>query len=193
MSAPDTPTSAPPPKRRKKIDAGLIVLALICAVSGAAVWALHGPAVFTEALLAELGFAALLLPKVVGGILLAVALGYVLPRDRILSLAGPDSGVLGLAVATAAGALFPGGPAVTFALTAGLMTSGADMAAGVAMVSGWVLLSANRTLIWELSFLPAHFVGLRVLMTLPVPILLGLAVRHVARRRRDAETREAAE
>ena len=84
---------------------------------------------------------------------------------------------------TAAGALFPGGPAVTFALTAGLITSGADIAAGVAMVSGWVLLSANRTLIWELSFLPAHFVGLRVLMTLPVPILLGLAIRHVARRR----------
>ncbi|MBY5971566.1 hypothetical protein [Pseudooceanicola marinus] len=190
MSAPD-PSPQTPPKKRKKIDAGLITLALICAASGAAVWVLHGPEVFTDTLLVELGFAAMLLPKVVGGILLAVALGYVLPRERILALAGPDSGVRGLAVATAAGALFPGGPAVTFALTAGLITSGADIAAGVAMVSGWVLLSANRTLIWELSFLPAHFVGLRVLMTLPVPILLGLAIRHVARRR--AITGEAAE
>ncbi|MBR9762851.1 MAG: hypothetical protein GYB53_04795 [Rhodobacteraceae bacterium] len=175
------------PKKRKLIDGGLITLCIILCLSGGAVWIKFGPQVFWSSLLTDLGFAAMLLPKVIGGVLLAVALGYVLPRERIMALAGPESGVRGLAVAMLAGAIFPGGPAVTFSLTAGLMASGADLAAGVAMVSGWVLLSANRTLIWELSFLPSHFVLVRVLLTLPVPILLGLAIRHMAKRRVAAE------
>lgn len=184
-----TSPSGPPagPKKRKKIDAGLITLLCICMASGAGVWAKFGFGTVLATLQSEMGFVLVLLPKLIGAALLAVSLGYVIPRERIMALAGPDSGVLGLAVAAVAGAVFPGGPAVTFALTAGLMASGADLAAGVAMVSGWVLLSANRTLIWELSFLPAHFVLFRVLVTLPVPILLGLAIRRFTPREVPAE------
>jgi len=70
-----------------------------------------------------------------------------------------------------ASAVIPGGPSATIPLVAGLMAAGA----GVALFSAWVLYELNRTLIWELSFLPAHLVGLRVLVCLPVPVLVGQA------------------
>jgi hypothetical protein len=60
-----------------------------------------------------------------------------------------------------------------------LLAAGADLGAGIALVSGWVLLGLNRTLIWEFSFLPADFVLLRVALSLPVPILLGWATRKL--------------
>lgn len=172
----------PDPKPRRPFDTGFLVVAALAVVSGAGVWVRQGPEVFAEILLADLGFAAALLPKIAGGILLATAIGMALPRDKVLRLVGPDSGVKGLVIAMAAGALIPGGPAVTFPLTASLMAAGADIAAGVTMVTGWVLLSLNRTLVWELSFLPHDLVALRILLTLPVPILAGLALRWLRRR-----------
>ena len=104
-----------------------------------------------------------------------------LPRERILALVGPESGVRGLAIATTAGAIIPGGPATTMPLAVGLMAAGADFGAGLALVLGWMLLGVNRVLIWELSFLPADLVLLRVLLSLPAPILIGLVARWLIR------------
>ena len=66
---------------------------------------------------------------------------------------------------------------MTFPIAAGLGVAGADLGAMIAFISGWSLLGLNRTLIWEFSFLPADLVWTRYLLSLPVPILLGLAVR----------------
>lgn len=54
------------------------------------------------------------------------------------------------------------------------------------MISGWVLLSVYRTLVWELSFLPADLVALRLLLTLPLPLVLGFAARFMLLRQRRA-------
>ena len=179
----DAPDDAEPPHARRMIDGGLIFVTLLLVVSGTAVWMTQGPARFFEILWHDLGFALAVLPKIAGAILLATAIGLCLPRDRVLALIGPDSGWRGLVIATAAGAVVPGGPSVTYPLTLGLMAAGADLGAGVALVSGWVLLSLNRTLVWELSFLPAELVALRYALTLPVPVMLGLLTRAVIRRR----------
>lgn len=73
-----------------------------------------------------------------------------------------------------------------YPLAAGLLASGADVGAAVAMISGWVLLSVYRTLVWELSFLPADLVALRLLLTLPLPLVLGFAARFMLLRQRRA-------
>lgn len=176
-------TVKPAPKRRKLIDGSLIFITALAVAGGIGVWVLKGPDRFTEILLKETWFSLILLPKIAAGVLIATALPVLISRDRIQALIGPDSGVMGLAIAGAAGAIIPGGPSVTYPLAMGLMAAGADLGAGVAMVSGWILLGVNRTVIWELSFLPADFVALRVLISLPAPIIFGLVVRRMARRK----------
>lgn len=181
---PSAPTPLPAPvHERRVIDGGLIFVTLLLCASGTAVWITQGPQRFFDLLWVDLGFALAVLPKIAGGIVLATAIGLSLPRDRVLSLIGPDSGWSGLIIATIAGALLPGGPSVTYPLTLGLMAAGADLGAGIALVSGWILLSLNRTLVWELSFLPVDLVALRFALTAPVPVILGLATRALMRRR----------
>ncbi|MBN2905520.1 MAG: hypothetical protein JXJ18_02295 [Rhodobacteraceae bacterium] len=171
----------PPAKPPKLIDGAFLFILALALGSGAAVFWLKGADRFTQILLHDLGLSLALLPKIAAGVVIATALPFLLPRERVLALIGPESGLRGLAIATAAGAVFPGGPSVTYPLTIGLMAAGADLGAGVALVSGWVLFGLNRTLIWELSFLPAHFVALRVALSLPAPILMGLIVRRAMR------------
>lgn len=172
-----------PRPRRRLFDSGFFFVLAIALASGAGVLVTQGWETFREILLSDLGLAALLMPKIAAGVLLATALALVLPKDKVLHHVGPESGLRGLAIAATAGAVIPGGPAVTFPLTAGLMTAGADLAAGVAMVTGWILLGLNRTIVWELTFLPADLVLLRVALSLPVPIVLGLGLRAVVRHR----------
>lgn len=176
---PDTPTSAPGGSMpHKLIDGSFLFIIAIAVAAGIGVYVLKGPATFWAIFWRDTGFTLALLPKILAGVLIASALPFLLPRERVLRLVGPESGIMGLAIATAAGAIFPGGPSVTYPLTIGLMAAGADLGAGVALVSGWVLLGLNRTLIWELSFLPPEFVVLRIALSLPAPILFGLVVRH---------------
>jgi len=172
------------PARRKLIDGSLLFVVALAVLSGLGVLWLKGPARFWAILLRDTGFAVVLIPKIAAGVIIASALPFLLPRDRVLRLVGPESGLRGLAIAGLAGAVFPGGPSVTYPLTIGLMAAGADLGAGVAVVSGWVLLGLNRTVIWELSFLPPEFVLLRVVLSLPAPVLFGVVVRHALRRAR---------
>ncbi|KAJ55669.1 hypothetical protein ACMU_13345 [Actibacterium mucosum KCTC 23349] len=161
------------------MDGSLIFLIALGVAGAIGVWFLKGPDVFWQILGHEVVFAAALMPKIVAGVLIASALPFLISRDRITAAIGPESGWRGLAIAAAAGAIIPGGPSVTYPLALGLMAAGADLGAGIAIVSGWVLLGLNRTLIWELSFLPADIVALRFVLCLPFPILLGLATRKL--------------
>ncbi len=175
----DTPPGSSTPRRM--IDGSLIFITALAVAAGTGVWLSEGAGRFREILLAESLFTLELLPKIVAGVLIASALPFLMSRDRVQALIGPDSGMRGLAIATLAGAIIPGGPSVTYPLTIGLMAAGADLGAGVALVSGWVLIGLNRTLIWELSFLPPEFVALRVALSLPVPVFLGWIVRRFRR------------
>lgn len=178
-NAPPPPGSSTP---RKLIDFSLIVVASLALAAGIGVAYQSGLGRVWEIFLDETLLTAELLPKIVAGVLAASALPMLIAPERIKSWIGPDSGLRGLTIATIAGMLVPGGPGVTFPLTMGLLAAGADMGAGVALVSGWMLLGLNRTLIWELTFLPADFVALRFVLSLPAPIVLGWVVRHTLRR-----------
>jgi hypothetical protein len=51
----------------------------------------------------------------------------------------------------------------------------------VAFITAWNLLGYNRALIWELPFFGPEFVGWRILIAVPLPIIAGLSARIVAR------------
>lgn len=172
----------------RRFDAGLLFVGGLFAASGAAVWWIHGVDRFLHLLFADLLLVAEMFPKVAEGAVLAAALAVAVPRERVVALVGPESGVRGLAIAMAAGLAFPGGPSVIYPFAVAMLAAGADVGVAVAMITSWVLLSLNRTVVWEFTFLPSWLVLLRYGLSLPIPILLGLAVCHLAapqRRRRS--------
>lgn len=175
----------PPPvqKTRRVFDGSFMVLLVLTLAGGVAVGVVSGWARVGQILIETFEFIAMLAPKIGAGIFIAATLPILLPRERVGRLIGRESGVRGLVVATACGAALPGGPMMTFPLAAGLGVAGADLGAMVAFISGWSLLGLNRTLIWEFSFLPSDLVWTRYLLSLPMPVLLGLAARAVMQRR----------
>jgi uncharacterized membrane protein YraQ (UPF0718 family) len=161
------------------IDPGFAIIIAIALVSAVLVWIQKGQTVFWGILGENLQFGILLLPKIISGVFLASVIPLMLPRDKVQKWIGPDSGFRGLWAAALAGVAIPGGPSVTLPLAGGLMLAGADLAAGITMVSAWALLSLNRTLIWELSFLPPHIVLVRVVLSFGIPVALGWIVRRL--------------
>lgn len=168
--------------QRPLIDNGFLVLIGATIVAAVLVTLQSGLSHMIGITIGAMGFMMLLLPKVGAGVVIAATIPVLVPRDRISRSIGRDSGVRGLVYATLAGACLPGGPSMAYPLAASLMASGADLGASMAFVTAWSLFNLNRTLIWELSFLPPEFVALRVLLCLPLPILLGLFVRTIGRR-----------
>jgi uncharacterized membrane protein YraQ (UPF0718 family) len=117
-----------------------------------------------------------LIPRLALGVIGSGFIAKALPQDQIVGWFGSGSGLLGVTIAAIAGALTPGGPVVGFALGAAALKAGAGLPQVVAFVTGWSLYTLNRMLIWELPFMPAWFVRLRVIASLPFPfIAAGLA------------------
>ena len=184
LSLKNTKADPPPdPKPRKVIDTGFLVLAGFTLAGAVAVVFKRGLGRALEILGETFGFLVVLSPKIAAGIFIAATLPMLLPRDKVGRVIGRESGLRGLAVAVACGAALPGGPTMTFPIAAGLGVAGADLGAVVAFISGWSLLGLNRTLIWEFSFLPYYLVWTRYLISLPIPLVLGLVVRMMMRQR----------
>ncbi|MEM7613519.1 MAG: hypothetical protein AAF245_00640 [Pseudomonadota bacterium] len=176
--------SKPPnPRERKVFDGGFLVLCALTLCAGLGVVLSTGWGRLAEIVLETGGFLLVLSPKILAGIFVAASLPVLVPQHQVVGWIGRESGLRGLLVAATAGVVIPGGPMMIYALAAGFATAGADIGATVAFVTGWSLLSLNRTVIWEMSFLHADIVALRVLLCLPVPILCGFAARWLIRRR----------
>lgn len=170
------------PNPRKIVDKGFLILIAATLMAALMVALQSGTAHMIGIALGALGFLAVLLPKISAGVVIAAVIPVLIPREQISRWIGHESGLRGVIFAAMAGALLPGGPSMAYPLTASLLASGADIGTSLAFVTGWSLFNLNRTLIWELSFLPPEFVTLRVLLCLPMPVLLGLAARRMATR-----------
>ncbi len=184
LSLKNTEADAPPLRNpRKVMDGSFLVLSAFTIIAGILVFLSSGADRAREIVMETFVFLFVLSPKISAGIFIAATLPLMLPREQVGRMIGRESGLRGLVIAVFCGAALPGGPMMTFPIAAGLGAAGADLGAMVAFISGWSLLGLNRTLIWEFSFLPADLVWTRYLLSLPIPILLGLAVRLFWRER----------
>lgn len=112
-----------------------------------------------------------LLPRLFIGIVGAGFIAEMLPPDMVSAWLGKGSGVTGVAIATFAGAMTPGGPVVGYSLGAAALKAGAGAPQVIAYVTGWSLYTFNRMVVWELPTMPGWFVRLRILVSLPFPFL----------------------
>src|SRR5207302_9233421 len=83
----------------------------------------------------------------------------------------PNSGLKGLLIGTAFGAILPGGPFTAYPVASALLTVGADFGATIAMVVSWTLIGYGRAVAWELPILGTDFTLWRLLISLPLPVL----------------------
>ncbi len=182
MTSPEAPEKpAPLGARARVFDTSFLILLAIAVGAAIGVAIREGPWRVVEITAGYLGFLAILSPKILCGFFIAAAVPILIPREVLTRWIGRDSGHRGLWVASAAGALVPGGPMMIFPLAAGFRVAGAPVPILIAFVTAWSLYGVNRTVIWEMSFLHIDFVLLRVLICLPIPVLAGWAAARVLR------------
>ncbi len=159
------------------IVSSLILLTATLAIAGYA--ALYHPgalpraARFTSSQFLQL---AVRLPP---ALIAAQCLSELIPDDAVGRLIGHDTGVLGMATASIAGALIPGGPMVSFPVVLVLAGDGAGLPQLTALIAGWCVFALHRLLAYEVSMLGWRFAALRLIVSLPIPLAAGLITAGV--------------
>ncbi len=115
-----------------------------------------------------------LAPRLPLALIAAECIGRLLPREHVLAVLGPGTGLWGVLFAAVFGGLLPGGPMVAFPLAIALFRAGAGPEAMTALITAWSLFAINRTLLFELPLLGARFTYWRIVACTPLPILAGL-------------------
>ncbi len=112
-----------------------------------------------------------LLPRICIGVVGSGFIAEVVPKALVAPWLGPESGVLGVVIATLGGALTPGGPVVGFSIGAAALKSGAGAPQVIAYSTAWALYALHRLVIWEVPLMPARVVWLRAAVSLPLPFI----------------------
>lgn len=121
------------------------------------------------------------LPKMVFAFAVAGLIQVLVPADLISQWIGEGSGVRGLLIGTAAGALTPGGPFMHFPIVASLLHSGAGPGPIIAYLTSWSLLGLHRLVIWEVPLLGFEISLVRFAVSLVLPPVVGLVGGYVFR------------
>lgn len=167
--------------RRFLLDPAFLVALGAALVSAVLLYELRGLDAVGEAVAAQLGLFEVLLVFVPAVLLLSALFQVLAPRGLIERWLGAGAGFRGILVATLAGAFTPGGPFLAFPLVYALYRAGADWGPLVAYVTSWSLLSIMRTLVFEIPFVGVELPAVRYVASFTLPLLAGLAARHIAR------------
>jgi hypothetical protein len=116
----------------------------------------------------------MLLPRILIGVVGSGYIAAVMPQNLITTWIGPQSGVLGITIATFAGAITPGGAVVGFSVGAAALKGGGGAPQVIAYSTAWSLYALTRLINWEVAMMPARVVWLRAAVSLPLPFLAGL-------------------
>jgi len=178
-----------PGKVRNPIGWSTIMLAALVAVSAVLVYRRDGFDGLAEIFSHDVSLFGGILPRVLAGCLLGAFIAAILPHDKVSKSLGPDSGLKGLLIGTAFGAILPGGPFTAYPVASALLAVGADFGATIAMVVSWTLIGYGRAVAWELPILGTDFTLWRIVISLPLPLIAGAFGRFVyARLHRAAAT-----
>jgi hypothetical protein len=122
-----------------------------------------------------------LLPRIMIGVVGSGYIAAVMPQDLITTWIGPKSGVLGIVIATFAGAITPGGAVVGFSIGAAALKGGGGAPQVIAYSTAWSLYALTRLINWEIATMPARVVWLRAAVSLPLPFLAGLGAMLIGK------------
>ena len=170
---------ARPRRVRKPLGWSMLSIVALVVISVTLVWRRDGIDGVLEILFHDLWLFGGILPRVLAGCLLGAFIAEILPHEKVSRSLGPKSGLKGLLIGTAFGAILPGGPFTAYPVAAALLTVGADFGATIAMVVSWTLIGYGRAVAWELPIMGADFTLWRIVIALPIPVLAGALGRFV--------------
>src|SRR4051812_5089383 len=171
----------PERRRLRSFEWSTAVILILAASSGAVVFMRDGTDKFLAILTKDLELFLSMLPKMAAGCLIAAFVTRLLPREVVARVVGAESGLFGLIIAMLMGAALPGGPLTIYPVAGAFLVLGADVGTAITFITAWNLLGYNRALIWELPFFGTEFVGWRILIALPLPLIAGLMARSAVR------------
>jgi uncharacterized membrane protein YraQ (UPF0718 family) len=177
-SAPES-EEARPGRARKPIGWSMISIVVLIVISAALVYRRDGIDGVLEILTHDLGLFGGIVPRVLAGCLLGAFIAEILPHEKVSRSLGPQSGLKGLLIGTAFGAILPGGPFTVYPVAGALLSIGADFGATIAMVVSWTLIGYGRAIAWEVPIMGTDFTLWRIVISLPVPVLAGALGRFV--------------
>jgi uncharacterized membrane protein YraQ (UPF0718 family) len=169
-------------RRVRTFEWSTAIIAAVAIICGSIVYVRDGSARFIAILSSDLWLFVDMLPKMAAGCMIAAFVTRLLPREVVARVVGAESGLLGLIIAMAMGAALPGGPLTIYPVAGAFLVLGADVGTAITFITAWNLLGYNRALIWELPFFGSEFVGWRILIALPLPLIAGLLARGVVHR-----------
>ncbi|MGH6946602.1 MAG: permease [Kiloniellales bacterium] len=152
--------------------------AVAAASAGLCYWLL-GAHAFEEALARDTQLILAVIPRILPAVVIAGCVAVLLPREKIARHLGADSGFTGLALASLAGIVTPGGPVGAFSFAALLGGAGVDRGALVAFLTAWSTLGLQRILVWDVPLMGADFSLLRFAASLPLPLIAGWLARRI--------------
>lgn len=154
------------------MDGALIlwVLAIVLAF-----WALRRSTAKARVAIATAGERFLeIMPRIALALMAAGFIAVLIPSEPVARYIGPDSGFLGILLASLVGGFVPGGPILSFPLVVVLYKAGAGLPQVVAFLTAWSVFAFHRVLIYEVNLMGWRFSAVRLTSSLILPPLAGL-------------------
>ena len=115
-----------------------------------------------------------LMPRIAVALVLAGFIGKLMPSEAIAGSIGPDSGLIGIAIAALLGGFVPSGPIVSFPIIVVLRHAGAGWPQISAFLTAWSVFAFHRVMIYETALMGWRFVLTRWTSSLVLPPLAGV-------------------
>jgi uncharacterized membrane protein YraQ (UPF0718 family) len=154
------------------MDTSTIVM-LVAAVVTLIVVYWKSPAAASEGLNATAALILEIIPRMIAAFALAGLIQAIVPQETIVSWMGHGSGMRGLFIGMTLGSVTPGGPMTHFPIVASLFKVGVGVGPLVAYLTAWSLFGLQRIIMWEIPFLGAKVVAVRVAVSFFFPFLAG--------------------
>lgn len=160
-----------------KPDWSLVAFTALAVGSGLGCYVVFGAETFLESIRGDADLIGFIVPRLGAAMLVAGFVQALLPPEFFARLMGAETGVRGLAIATAAGTVTPGGPMTSFPIVTMLRDCGTGAPALVAYITAWSTLGLQRVFLWEVPLMGVEFAILRFIASLPLGIIAGLTMR----------------
>lgn len=155
------------------------IMAAAALVAGTICWFEKGPDVVRESFKSDIDLLLFIAPRFGAGMVIAAFLQKLIHRDQVARYISEGAGYKAVGIATVAGGLTPGGPMTSFPLVRALRDIGTGRSALVAYVTSWSTMGFQRILNWEIPLMGPDFALLRLVSSLPLPIIAGLTSRFL--------------